>query len=195
MNVNDLARPEIVAMKPYSSARLEAPGLGILLNANESPWSLLDEVTASLSINRYPEPQPAALVEELAKLYAVAPERVLVTRGSDEGIDLLTRVFCRAGQDAILHCPPTFGMYRVAAQAQGAAIVEVRRSAEAGFALNGEQLLAKLHSSSRSFRSWPLMPGLLRSPSSSSSGSPFSAPAHSSRREPRWMDRWLAPPG
>lgn len=149
MNVNDLARPEIVAMKPYSSARLEAPGLGILLNANESPWSLLDEVTASLSINRYPEPQPAALVEELAKLYAVAPERVLVTRGSDEGIDLLTRVFCRAGQDAILHCPPTFGMYRVAAQAQGAAIVEVRRSAEAGFALNGEQLLAKLQADDR----------------------------------------------
>ena len=50
---------------------------------------------------------------------------MLVTRGSDEGIDLLTRVFCRAGQDAILHCPPTFGMYRIAAQTQGAAIVAV----------------------------------------------------------------------
>lgn len=149
MNIYELARPEIVAMKPYSSARLEAPGRGILLNANESPWSLLDEETANLSINRYPEPQPAVLVSELARLYGVAPEQVLVTRGSDEGIDLLTRVFCRAAQDAILHCPPTFGMYRIAAQAQGAAVVEVRRSAESGFKLDGQQLLSTLKTDDR----------------------------------------------
>lgn len=149
MNIADLARPEIVAMKPYSSARLEAPGRGILLNANESPWSLLGEEQASLSINRYPEPQPEILVEELANLYGVAHEQVLVTRGSDEGIDLLTRVFCRAGQDAILHCPPTFGMYRIAAQSQGAAVVEVRRSVESGFALDPEQLIATILSDDR----------------------------------------------
>lgn len=149
MNINELARPEIVAMKPYSSARLEAPGRGILLNANESPWSLLDEDLSNLSINRYPEPQPAALVEELAKLYGLAPEQVLVTRGSDEGIDLLTRVFCRAAQDAILHCPPTFGMYRIAAQAQGAAVAEVRRNAESGFLLDGDLLLSTLKADGR----------------------------------------------
>jgi len=149
LNINELARPEIVAMKPYSSARLEAAAQGILLNANESPWSLLNDEQSSLSINRYPEPQPAALVEELAKLYGLKPEQVLVTRGSDEGIDLLTRVFCRAGQDAVLHCPPTFGMYRIAAQAQGAAVVEVPRSAESGFALDGEQLLSTLQADDR----------------------------------------------
>lgn len=143
-SVTDLARPEIVAMKPYSSARLEAPGRGILLNANESPWPLLDEELTSLGINRYPEPQPEALVDGLADLYGVAHNQVLVTRGSDEGIDLLTRVFCRAGQDAILHCPPTFGMYRVAAQAQGAAVVAVQRSAESGFELNGDHLIETL---------------------------------------------------
>jgi histidinol-phosphate aminotransferase len=149
MSVAALARPEIVAMKPYSSARLEAPGRGILLNANESPWSLLDEELGGLDINRYPEPQPEALVAELADLYAVAHDQVLVTRGSDEGIDLLTRVFCRAGQDAILHCPPTFGMYRVAAQAQGAAVVNVQRSAESGFELDGDDLLEALQGDER----------------------------------------------
>jgi len=149
MSITELARPEIVAMKPYSSARLEAPGKGILLNANEAPWSLLEEDAAKLSIHRYPEPQPEALVQQLADLYGIARDQVLVTRGSDEGIDLLTRVFCRAGQDAILHCPPTFGMYRIAAQAQGAAVVEVRRSAEAGFALDGETLLAGLKADHR----------------------------------------------
>lgn len=143
-SIADLARPEIVAMKPYSSARLEAPGRGILLNANESPWPLLDEELAGLSINRYPDPQPEALARGLADLYGVAHDQVLLTRGSDEGIDLLTRVFCRAGQDAILHCPPTFGMYRIAAQAQGAAVVAVQRSIESGFELDGEQLIEAL---------------------------------------------------
>ena len=144
MNIADLARPEIVAMKPYSSARLEAPGRGILLNANESPRPLLDEASLGFDANRYPEPQPEALVAGLAGLYGVDPEQVLVTRGSDEGIDLLTRVFCRAGQDAILHCPPTFGMYRIAAQAQGAEVVSVQRSSESGFELDGDQLLKSL---------------------------------------------------
>jgi histidinol-phosphate aminotransferase len=149
MKISDLARPEIVAMKPYSSARLEAPGRGILLNANESPWALLDKDLESFDVNRYPEPQPEALVDELADLYGVGHDQVLVTRGSDEGIDLLTRVFCRAGQDAILHCPPTFGMYRIAAQAQGADIVSVERSAESGFALDGDELINTLASDKR----------------------------------------------
>ena len=66
----------------------------------------------------------------VGRMYGVEREQLLVTRGSDEGIDLLTRVFCRAGQDAILHCPPTFGMYRIAAQTQGAGIVPVSRSGD-----------------------------------------------------------------
>ncbi len=140
MSIDALARPEIVAMKPYSSARKEAPGRGILLNANESPWPLLDDE----ELNRYPEPQPEKLVTGLASLYAVAPENVLVTRGSDEGIDLLARVFCRAGQDSILHCPPTFGMYRIAAQTQGAGVVSVTRLAADGFRLDQQGILDAL---------------------------------------------------
>jgi histidinol-phosphate aminotransferase len=141
VSIEKLARPEIVAMKPYSSARKEAPGKGILLNANESPWPLLPpEHADGSSLNRYPDPQPEELKQRLAGLYGVAAEQLLVTRGSDEGIDLLTRVFCRAGEDAILHCPPTFGMYRIAAQAQHAAIVAInRRSAD--FALDEEAVI------------------------------------------------------
>jgi histidinol-phosphate aminotransferase len=141
MSINSLARPEIVAMKPYSSARNEAPGKGILLNANESPWSLLDNSGTDQDLNRYPDPQPPELVSRLARLYGIDEENVLVTRGSDEGIDLLTRVFCRAGQDAILHCPPTFGMYRIAAQTQGAAVVSVPRWADHGFKLDRQGII------------------------------------------------------
>ncbi len=141
MNVIDLARPDIVAMKPYSSARKEATAQGVLLNANEAPWSLLDDDAAGLSLNRYPDPQPAELVKGLARLYGLPPDHVLVTRGSDEGIDLLTRVFCRAGLDAILHCPPTFGMYRIAAETQGAAIVSVPRLASDGWVMDTQKIL------------------------------------------------------
>lgn len=140
MSIEKLARKEIVAMKPYSSARKEAPGEGILLNANEAPWSLLEDADG---INRYPDPQPERLLRRLARLYGTGEQNLLVTRGSDEGIDLLTRVFCRAGQDAILQCPPAFGMYRIAAQAQGAAVVSVPRRAE-DFSLDEQGVLDAL---------------------------------------------------
>ena len=149
MSIEALARPDIVAMRPYSSARKEAPGEGVLLNANEAPWSLLEGSDWEARLNRYPEPQPADLVERLAGLYGVPAEQVLVTRGSDEGIDLLTRVFCRAGQDAILQSPPTFGMYRIAAQAQGAGIVSVARSEADGFRLREQELIAALETDER----------------------------------------------
>lgn len=151
MSIESLARPDIVAMRAYSSARSEAPAQGVLLNANEAPRSLLGDAGADWEarLNRYPEPQPRLLVERLAALYGVDRGGLLVTRGSDEGIDLLTRVFCRAGRDAVLHCPPTFGMYRIAAQAQGAAIVEVPRAAAADFRLDGGRLLEALDADSR----------------------------------------------
>jgi histidinol-phosphate aminotransferase len=136
--VTELARPEIVALKAYEHAVWE-PALE-RLHANELPWrSFSDESLAGL--NRYPEPQPRALVERLASLYDVSAESVLVGRGSDEAIDLLVRGFCRAGQDSVVVCPPTFGMYSVAARIQGANVLTVPLRADAGFALDEQTVL------------------------------------------------------
>ena len=143
MNVDPLAlaRPEILALKPYEHAawdpRLER------LHANESPWRVPNDESGA-GLNRYPEPQPKELVEALAALYGVSPQQLLVGRGSDEGIDLLTRAFCAAGRDAVLVCPPTFGMYAVAARIQGAGVVSVPLRREAGFALDLPALEAAL---------------------------------------------------
>ncbi|MBD8871663.1 histidinol-phosphate transaminase [Rhodanobacter sp. DHB23] len=123
MSVLDLARAEIRALQPYSSARMEASGGQLLLNANESAWAPTGDT--GTGCNRYPQPQPAALVDVLARLYQVRHEQLLVGRGSDEAIDLLVRAFCRAGRDAILIQPPTFGMYAVSARIQDAGVVEV----------------------------------------------------------------------
>lgn len=138
--VQDLARPDIVALKPYEHASWE-PGLE-RLHANELPWRPADDGTRA-GLNRYPEPQPRALVEGLAQLYAVAPASVLVGRGSDEAIDLLTRAFCRAGHDAVLVCPPTFGMYSVSARIQGAEVLQAPLLATEGFALDEDALLGR----------------------------------------------------
>ena len=140
MSVLDLARAEIRAMQPYSSARMEASGGTIMLNANESAWAPPGD--GGLGCNRYPDPQPQALLDALAALYGVRSSQVLVGRGSDEAIDLLVRAFCRAGEDAIAIQPPTFGMYAVSARIQGAAVVEVPLSPS--FTLDVDALLAAL---------------------------------------------------
>ncbi|TBR39103.1 MULTISPECIES: histidinol-phosphate transaminase [Dyella] len=137
MSVLDLARPDIRALQPYSSARMEASGGEIFLNANESAWS--PEGAEGNGCNRYPEPQPRALIERLAALYGVPAGQLLVGRGSDEIIDLLVRAFCRAGQDAVLIQPPTFGMYAVCARIQGAAVLEV--PLEQDFSVDADKLL------------------------------------------------------
>lgn len=119
----ELARPEVLALTPYASARALADSAGLLLNANENPWPPSDD--GGLGLNRYPDPQPEDLRQALAERYAVADDQLLITRGSDEGIDLLIRAFCRPGQDRVLICPPCFGMYALSARIQGAEVVEV----------------------------------------------------------------------
>ena len=134
-----LVRPEILSLAPYSSARKESKGGRIWLDANENPET---PSAHRPLLNRYPDPQPPALIDKLATLYGVAASQVIVTRGSDEGIDLLLRTFCRAGQDAILTTPPTYGMYPVAAGIQNARVVTVPLILEKNFALNTEAVLA-----------------------------------------------------
>jgi histidinol-phosphate aminotransferase len=133
-----LARPEIIELKPYEHAAWE-PTLE-RLHANELPWRAAADATAA-GLNRYPEPQPRALIARLAALYDVAPDALLAARGSDEAIDLLTRAFCRAGEDAVIVCPPTFGMYAVAARIQGAEVLRVPLVPVRGFALDERAIL------------------------------------------------------
>jgi histidinol-phosphate aminotransferase len=136
--ISEIARPEIVALKPYEHASWEPPLER--LHANELPWRAGSDET-SAGLNRYPEPQPRELVTKLAALYGAEPNQVLIGRGSDEAIDLLVRSFCRAGQDAVLVCPPTFGMYAVMARVQGAEVINVPLQIENGFALDVDEIL------------------------------------------------------
>ena len=122
-DVLDLLRPDLRDFAGYASARRANVNGSVWLNANESP--LPSPADAGKSLHRYPEPQPAILRERMAALYRVRNEQLMITRGSDEGIDLLVRAFCRAGLDAVLIASPCFGMYAVAARVQNAPLVDV----------------------------------------------------------------------
>jgi histidinol-phosphate aminotransferase len=142
----DLLRPEIRALRPYRAA--EYVGGYTRLNANENPWRPVGDTTRD-GLNRYPDPHPAVLAARLAGSYGVATDQTLVTRGSSEAIDVLVRSFCRAGQDEIVICPPTFGMYEVYAQVQGAGIRRIPLRREQGFALPVDAILAGWQPASR----------------------------------------------
>ena len=102
MSITTLARPEIRALRCYTVA---APPEGaVRLNANEAPQAIGNG--GAQGLNRYPAIRPTDLTASLAGHYGVGADDVLVTRGSSEGIDLLVRAFCSAGQDSVLVTPP-----------------------------------------------------------------------------------------
>lgn len=136
--VLELLRPELRELRPYA---VEPRRPGVWLNANESPWPAPGDTQA---LNRYPEPQPAALRARLAGLYGLPAERLLITRGSDDAIDLLIRAFCRPGRDALLVMPPTFGMYAQFAALNAVAVSEHRLDPARDFAFRAEAVLARV---------------------------------------------------
>ena len=120
MSIEDLARANVRDLTPYQSARRLGGKGDVWLNANEFPTAVEFQLTQQ-TLNRYPEGQPKAVIENYAQYAGVKPEQVLVSRGADEGIELVIRAFCEPGEDAVLYCPPTYGMYGVSTETFGVA--------------------------------------------------------------------------
>ncbi len=136
-----LVRPDLRGFGGYRSARSESLAGEVWLNANESAWS--SPADAGGACRRYPDPQPAALVDALAHLYGVDAASLVVGRGSDEAIDLLVRALCVPGRDAVLATPPVFGMYSVSARLQDAPFVQVPLvEGEDGFRVDADAVIA-----------------------------------------------------
>ncbi len=121
-DISLLLRDNIRKVVPYASARDEFSGSAhIFLDANEN--SLGSPV--SPAFNRYPDPHQIKIKEELTKIKGLPSQNIFLGNGSDECIDLLYRAFCNPGQDNVIICPPTYGMYEVSAHIHD---VEVRRA-------------------------------------------------------------------
>lgn len=120
-----LFRNNIQNLIPYQSARHIGGMHGsILLNANESPLSDCFKSKKKI-FNRYPECQPNDLISLYASYVNLSCEQILVTRGADEGIELLIKSFCEPRKDSIIYCPPTYDMYKVSAKIAGVEIKEI----------------------------------------------------------------------
>ena len=121
-DLNKLVRKNILALKPYSSARDEFKGnASVFLDANENGYgSPLDD-----DFNRYPDPLQWQLKFGIAKIKGVPAENIFIGNGSDEVIDLSFRIFCEPGKDNVIICPPTYGMYEVSANINDVAIKKV----------------------------------------------------------------------
>lgn len=132
--LEQLVRPNIWSLKPYSSARDEYKGrnAAVFLDANESPFNA--------PLNRYPDPLQEQLKSLLAPVKGVATNQIFLGNGSDEAIDLAFRIFCEPKEDNVAAIAPTYGMYKVCADVNNVAYRPV--TLDEGFALNAEKLLA-----------------------------------------------------
>ncbi len=125
-NINNLVRPNISALKPYSSARDEfkdaTTNRMIFLDANENPLEN--------GVNRYPDPQQKDVKSMLSSIKNIPTENILLGNGSDEVLDLIFRAFCEPNQDNIITLPPTYGMYDVLANTNAIDVLTVELSAD-----------------------------------------------------------------
>ena len=118
LDFNRLVRANILKLTPYSSARGEFKGAAsVFLDANENPFES--------GYNRYPDPLQLTLKDKISALWHVPVPSIFLGNGSDEPIDLLVRLFCEPGLDHIIITPPTYGMYRVAADIAGVEVKEI----------------------------------------------------------------------
>lgn len=132
--LQELTRPNIWALKPYSSARDEYSGAeaSIFLDANENPYNTPN--------NRYPDPLQKELKNLIAPVKKVLPSQLFLGNGSDEAIDLMYRAFCRPGVDNVVAIDPTYGMYQVCAEVND---VEYRKvQLDENFQFTADSLLA-----------------------------------------------------
>ncbi|ADB37840.1 histidinol-phosphate transaminase [Spirosoma linguale] len=138
-SLNNLLRPHILTLMPYSSARDEYTGKeGVFLDANENPLGS----TTSGNYNRYPDPHQWAIKQRLAPIKGVRPEHIFLGNGSDEPIDLLVRATCTPGTDSILIMPPTYGMYEVSASINDVKVTKVPLTAD--FLVDTDAVLAAI---------------------------------------------------
>jgi len=149
MEVTGLIRADIAGMQAYQpiyplevvAARLGcAPDAIVKLDANENPYGPSPRVRAALAdlpfAHIYPDPESRILRTALAGFTGVPADLLLAGAGADELIDLTMRLFLRPGE-AILDCPPTFGMYAFDAAIAGARVIRVQRRPDWGVDVSG----------------------------------------------------------
>lgn len=137
-NINNIIRPNVKAMKAYSSARDEFQDINddfVFLDANENPFNN--------GLNRYPDPFQRKVKSILSEIKNFPTDQILLGNGSDEVLDLIFRAFCEPNQDNVIAISPSYGMYIFLANLNA---VEYRKSLlnESDFQPNIEDIFSKV---------------------------------------------------
>ncbi len=117
IDLEKLVRPNILKLKPYTSARSQHLN-GLLLDANENAFGSVIE-DDNLELNRYPDPTQIKLRQSIGDYLNINQDSIFCGVGSDEIIELLIRIFCEPGKDKAAIFEPTYGMYKVVCDIQG----------------------------------------------------------------------------
>src|SRR6266849_6231723 len=118
---------------------------GLRLDFNESTVGCSPRVLAKLrsldaeTLARYPEREPVET--DVADFLGLDVAQVLLTNGVDEAIHLLCSTYLESGDEAII-VVPTFAMYAIFAQAEGARLVQILAGDNFAFPL--EDLLSRI---------------------------------------------------
>ena len=147
----NLIRPDIADMASYTpivpfdvlSQRLGIPAEDIIkLDANENPYGPSPRVYEALAdetyYHIYPDPDSSSLRQALSQYIGVEASHIVAGHGADELIDLIIRLFIAHG-DAVVNCPPTFGMYRFDTELNGGSIIDIERKED--FSLDTESVV------------------------------------------------------
>ncbi len=115
----------------------------ISLAINESAYGCSRKAQAAAEarladLNRYPDPSSADLRRAIGKQFALDPERIVCGNGSEELLDVVGRMFVRAG-DEIIMSQSGFFQFAVIAARLGA---ELTRAPENDYATDVDGLLA-----------------------------------------------------
>ncbi len=118
---------------------------GLRLDFNENTVGCSPRVLARMrtldaeALARYPDREPVE--REVARFLGLDAAQLLLTNGVDEAIHLLCSTYLESGDEAII-VVPTFAMYSLFAQAEGARVVEIRSGPD--FVFPTAALLAKI---------------------------------------------------
>lgn len=130
----------------YFSSNIEE---GIILNANESPYNppkkVIDEYFNRLkdvNFNRYPDMQNLSLCNAIAKHFNVGSENVTCGVGSDELLEVTFKATLERN-DIVLSFSPSFSMYKVFADLEGASFKEVLLDEKNSFPV--DEMIAKIN--------------------------------------------------
>ena len=151
MLYKNLIRQDITDMAPYTpivpfdvlSQRLnKAPADIIKLDANENPYGPSPRIYQALAdetyYHIYPDPESTSLRHALRQYTGIDESHIVAGHGADELIDIIIRLFIDPG-DAVINCPPTFGMYRFDTELNGGKIIDIERKED--FSLDTESVI------------------------------------------------------